>query len=341
MSQPSDPGVISTAPRRLKIIATGVAVPGTVLVHDELDRRLGLEQGSTFKATQIRSRFISTTETAASLAADACRATLANSGLAWEDIDCLVAASGTMDQALPYNAAMIHAELGLAGQRRTTFDICASCMSFLTAMDVCGSLLETGRFRRIMIVSADISTFTTDPANLRENGIFGDGAAACIIEKAEDGDASAIIGSVSVTLSEGVDLCAIPAGGSRFHRRVPGSNADAVFQMKPRPLFAIVAAELPKTLSRLLDQTGTAMDDISLVVPHQASYLAVRHIIKILQIDPAKVVNISETHANQVGASLPTALHHGLCQHQPRRGEKILLLGAGAGVSIGAMILTY
>lgn len=325
--------------RPMKIVATGVALPGTLLTHEQLDRDLGLPAGSSLKATGIRSRHISTDDTAARLAAKACNAALEKAGLLWDDVDCLIAASGTMDQALPYNAAMIHAELGLSGKRTTTFDVGASCMSFLAALDVSSALLLAGRFRRIMIVSADISTFTTDRSNFRENGIFGDGAAACLVETREDG--SGVIVSDSITFSEGVEYCRIRSGGTRFHRRTPDSNADVLFEMMPRPLFALVARELPKFVERLLEKAGMTLQDIDLIVPHQASHAALKHIVKLLKLDAAKMVDISETHGNQVGASLPTALHHGLVEKRPPRGSKVLLLGSGAGVTIGGMILEY
>lgn len=341
MRPAADDLVISTARRKVKLIATGVSVPGTLLRADELDRQLGLRAGSSFKSTGIRSRYLSTTETASSLAAAACQMALRNAGLDWDGIDCLVAASGTMDQALPYNAAMIHAELGLSSRRTTTFDLGASCLSFLAALDVCASLVETGRFRRVMIVSADIATFTTDRSNLRENGIFGDGAGACIIGKPAADEGSAILASGLMTFSEGVDDCAIRAGGSRFHRRTPGSNGDALFEMKPRRLFALAARELPGFVRDLLERAQLSMGEIDLIVPHQASPLALKHIIRILDLDASRMVDISATHGNQVGASLPTALHHGLSRHAPARDSKILLLGTGAGVTVGGMVLAY
>lgn len=325
--------------RAVRIVATGAAVPGKPVEAEELDRQLGLRVGTSFKQTGIRSRFLSTDETASQLAAVACREALERSGLAWDDVDCLVAASATMDQALPFNAAMIHAELGLEERRTTTFDIGASCLSFLAALDVCSVLVDAGRFRRVMIVSADISTFTTDRSALRTNGIFGDGAAACLIERSDGG--SSILASDMITLSEGVAHCQIRAGGSRFHRRVPGSNGEALFEMKPRPLYALVARELPGFVERLLERAGVRMDEVDLVVPHQASHLALQHLRRSLGIDRERLVDISATHGNQVGASLPTALHHGLAQGKVARGSKILLLGSGAGVTIGGMLLIH
>ncbi len=332
-------GRIMDRGRAVRIVATGAAVPGKRLEAEELDRQLGLHVGTSFKQTGIRSRFLSTDETASQLAAAACREALERSGMSWDDVDCLVAACATMDQALPFNAAMIHAELGLEGRRTTTFDVGASCLSFLAALDVCTVLVDAGRFRRVMIVSADISTFTTDRSDLRTNGIFGDGAAACLIEKSE-GVESSILASNMITLSEGVEHCQIRAGGSRFHRRVAGSE-KALFQMRPRPLYALVARELPGFVDRLLATAGVRKEEIDLVVPHQASHLALQHLRRSLGIDRERLVDISATHGNQVGASLPTALHHGLAEGKVARGSKILLLGSGAGVTIGGVVLIH
>lgn len=327
--------------RRLKILSTAALAPPTRLTDEDLDRSLGLASGGSFKATGIRSRFVSTTETAASLAADACREALASARLTWDDVDALVAASATMDQALPYNAALVHAELGLEQKRTTTFDVGASCMSFVAALDVCSALIEVGRFRRVMIVSSDVAAFTADRSELKVGGLFGDGAAACLIGKPEEGEGSAILATESITLSAGVDFCRIPSGGSRYHRRTPDSNGGAFFEMTPKPLYALVAKELPGFVERLLAKAEMRMDDIDLVVPHQASPLALRHIIKTLKIEEAKMVDISSDYGNQVGASLPTALHHGLREKGMARGGKVLLLGSGAGVTIGGTVLIY
>lgn len=325
----------------LRIIGTGVAGPRQEVTHEELDRRLGLPAGTTLRATGVRTRRLSTTETAAQLAAEAARRAVAAAGLEWSEIDCLIATSGTMDQALPYNAALIHAELGLAAQRTTTFDLGASCMSFLVALDLVGHLVAAGRFQHVVLVSSDITAFTVDFSQLAENGIFGDGAAACVVRRARPGEDSRLLAANFATFSEGVDFCRIRSGGSRFHRRVQGSNSEATFEMNGRAVFALVARELPAFVDALLERAGLSLGEIDLVVPHQASHLALEHVRRRLRIDPARYVDIFAEHGNQVGASLPTALHHGLRRPGLGRGAKILLLGSGAGVTLGGVVLVY
>ncbi|HEY5800178.1 MAG TPA: 3-oxoacyl-[acyl-carrier-protein] synthase III C-terminal domain-containing protein [Burkholderiaceae bacterium] len=328
--------------RRIHIAGTGIAVPAQAVTSEQLDQRLGLAPGASYKATGVRRRFLSTTETAAQLAAQACNDALCAAGLGWQDIDCLVAASATMDQALPYNAAMIHAELGLSALRTTSLDINASCLSFLAALDTISYPLAHGRYRNVVIVSADIAAFGIDWNNLTECGLFGDGAAAVVIRRASDQEPSAILASNLVTLSGGADLCKIPAGGSRFHPRRDLRQDFApltVFHMHGKPVFKLMAEELPGFTQALLESAGLSMKDIAVVVPHQASQLALSHLSRRLAIAPEQLIDIFQDYGNQVGASLPTALHVGLSSGRIRRGDPVLLIGTGAGLTIGGMVL--
>lgn len=329
--------------RKIQIAGTGMALPAQMTTSQQIDERLGLAPGTSLKQTGVRRRFLSTTETAAGLAAQACREAMADAGLDWCDIDCLVAASATMDQSLPYNAALIHAELGLSARRTTTLDINASCLSFLAALDTMSYPVEAGRYRNILLVSCDIATFGIDWDKLRECGIFGDGAAAAVIRRTADGGPSAILSSRVETLSAGVNHCRIPAGGSRYHPRRELDEAFdplTVFHMDGKAVFKLASEALPGFTDALLSDAGVRMKDLAAVVPHQASQLALTHLARRLDIAPGQLVDIFADYGNQVGASLPTALHLGFAQGRIRRGDTILLLGTGAGLTMGGMVLT-
>jgi len=328
--------------RHIKIVGTGIALPAQPTSSHQLDQRLGLPAGTSFKQTGVRRRFLSVTETAAQLAAQACNVALKNAGLEWSDIDCLVAASATMDQSLPYNAALIHAELGLSSQRTTTFDINASCLSFLAALDTMSYLVDCGRYKHVVLVSADIATFGMNWENLKEGGIFGDGAAAVVIRRSADTESSRIVSSNIVTLSAGVDYCKIPAGGSRYHPRRLTTPLDplTVFQMEGKSVFRLISEELPLFTKELLSSANFTMKDIAAVVPHQASQLALDHLALRLKISSDQLIDVFADYGNQVGASLPTALHLGLASGRIKRGDAVLLLGTGAGLTMGGVVLT-
>jgi 3-oxoacyl-[acyl-carrier-protein] synthase-3 len=329
--------------RRIRICGTGVAVPEQVLTSDEIDHRFGLPAGTVFKRYGVRSRHRAVHENAAQLAARACEAALAQANLHWNDIDCLIAASATMDQALPYNAAMILAALGARANRMTAFDIGASCLSFLVGLDTLGCLVENDRYRTVMIVSADIATFSLDWSTLGESAIFGDGAAAAVIRKSEDGEASSILAARFETFAEGVDHCYIKAGGSRFHPRRISESIDplSLFHMDGPRLFRTVSREIPRFVAQLMDDAGLTLGQLRLVVPHQASRLALDHLARRLHIEAARTVDILADFGNQVAASLPSALHHAIADGRLERGDPIMLIGTGAGVTIGGMVMVY
>lgn len=329
-------------PRAVRILGTGVARPGCRVESREIDARLGLEPGTVQRRSGVRARFVETRRTAASLGAEAARHALAAAGLSPEDVDCVVAASASMDQAMPCNAALVHRELGLGASGIPAFDIGASCLGFLAAVDTLSWPLLAGRYRRVLIVAADIASCALDWTDLGASAIFGDGAAAAVLGADADSHAS-LLASAFSTYSEGAHLCEIPAGGSRNHpARVDGDYvALARFRMDGPAVFRLVARHMPAFVDTLLDAAGIQRDDLTLLVPHQASHLAMRHITRALDIPRDRVIDIYADHGNQVAASLPSALHVAICSGRLRRGDIALLLGSGAGVSLGGIVLRY
>ena len=334
---------MTTEKRKICIVGTGAAVPEQILFSETIDASFGLPIGTVLERYGVRCRHRTVNETAAGLAVSACEAALTEAGLDWGDIDCLVAASATMDQALPYNAAMILAELGTKAKRTAGFDIGASCLSFLVALDTLSYLVEVGRYRHVLIVSADIATFSLDWATLGESAIFGDGAAAAIIRKSRDNETSALLASHIENFPEGIEFCHIKAGGSRYHPRRMSQSIDpfALFHMDGPRVFRTASRELPRFLTGLLIRAGLSLDEIDLVVPHQASRLALDHLARRLKVDAPRIIDIFERYGNQVGASLPSAMHHAIMSGRARRGDTLLLIGSGAGLTIGGIVLVY
>lgn len=333
--------MIRPASRPVAILGTSVAVPGKLLTAHEFDSQANLPAGESERITGIRQRHVTVHETASQLAVAACHAALADAQLTWDDVDCLVCASATMDQSLPYNAAMVYAETGRSAHHITTLDVGASCLSFLQALDLMSFAVAAGRHHTVLIVSSDIASFTVDHRNLRENGIFGDGAAAAILRATPAGRTSGILASRSLTLSEGVHFCQIRSGGSRFHRRGIPEHSEALFEMRGRQLFALVGRHLPRFVDELLEEAGVSKQDLALLIPHQASRQALDHVAAMLGFNDGRMVDVFGEFGNQVGASLPTALHFAIHRYGLQRGQKALILGTGAGVSIGGIVFEY
>ncbi|WP_257388820.1 3-oxoacyl-[acyl-carrier-protein] synthase III C-terminal domain-containing protein, partial [Tahibacter caeni] len=282
---------------------------------------------------------------AAELGAAAARDALAAAGLELADVDLLMAASATMDQAMPCNAALIHRELGEAARGLPAFDVGASCLGFLVALDTASALIAAGRYRRVLVVAADIASCGLDWTHLEASAIFGDGAAAFVVDGDETGNAAqapaGLLAASFATYSEGAHFCEIRGGGSRHHpSRIDEPFAPlAQFRMDGQAVFRLAARHLGEFIDALLARAGLERGAIDLVVPHQASRHGLDFLARLLRLPAARLVDIFATHGNQVAASLPSALHAARADGRLQAGMNVLLIGTGAGVSLGGLVL--
>jgi 3-oxoacyl-[acyl-carrier-protein] synthase-3 len=195
----------------------------------------------------------------------------------------------------------------------------------------------------VLAVSSDIASVGLDWSDLGASGIFGDGAAAAVLGPA-DGTDSAVLAAGFSTHSEGAHTCEIPGGGSRHAPdRVEGPYGEiARFRMDGGAVFRLAIKHLPPFVDRLLAEAGNIeLPDLPLVIPHQASHHGLSWLRERLALRDDQLVDIYADRGNQVAASLPSALHAAIESGRLRRGDRTLLLGTGAGLSIGGVVLCY
>jgi 3-oxoacyl-[acyl-carrier-protein] synthase-3 len=203
--------------------------------------------------------------------------------------------------------------------------------------------IAAGRYRRVLIVAADIASCGLDWESIESSAIFGDGAAAAVVCLSEEKTGSKILSADLRTYSSGVGYCKIPAGGSRYHpSRINEPFIPlTTFRMDGKSVFKLAAEYLPGFLEQLLARAGLKREELDWVVPHQASHLALSHLTKRLGFRKEKVINIFAEYGNQVAASLPTTLDIAINDGRILRGQRLLLLGTGAGLSLGGIVLEY
>lgn len=338
-----------SATRTFKILGTGTFRPSREVTSISLDERLHRPHGWTEGKSGVKvRRFADEGDTTVTMATKAVRAALENAGwskIAVGDIDCIISASGTVEQAIPCTASLIQKALGLAHMSIPCFDINSTCLSFLTALDNATALMTVGRYRRILLVSSDIPSLGLNWDHMESSLIFGDGAAAMIIENSSFGFSSSatIKSSHMETYSEAAAVCQVQAGGTKFHpSKQNGDLAKlALFEMDGKAAYKVTAANIDGFVSALFNGTGLKMKDIDLVIPHQASLLAMQHLRKKLKIPQDKLVDIFADHGNQIAASIPTAFHIARTEGRVKPGDNVLLIGTGAGISLAGMILQF
>ncbi len=203
--------------------------------------------------------------------------------------DLLIGAGATPHQVLPDNAAFYAGELGLAGI--ATFSVHASCLSFLTAMRVAAGLLAGGAIRRILVVSAEISTRSRNFAEPESAALLGDGAAAAMFEAPSKGSSAGLLAWRSETHPEAISFTEVRGGGLRKHPLDPETtDADNTFCMNGPAVYRIAMPLLQKIVTETLAEARLGLDDIDLVVPHQASGLAIHYASKMFGVPDEKII---------------------------------------------------
>ncbi|MFB9274368.1 beta-ketoacyl-ACP synthase III [Cohnella cellulosilytica] len=330
--------------RKVKIYGTGKYMPGRPVSDLEMDDRLGVARGWTRKVTDVASRhYAGEDDSASAMGAKAAQAALQAANLKFTDMDCLVGASGTKEQALPCSAAFIQRAMGMEQSGVPAFDIDSTCLSFLAALDAVSCMIAVGRYRYVLIVSSEIASVGLDWSHKESAALFGDGAAAVVVGPAEDVEPSAIVAASMRTYSAGACFSEIRAGGTKRHPNGfrPADADDYLFRMDGPAIYRMASRLLPDFTKELLQASRTGMADFKAVIPHQGSAMAVRLMRKKLGIAERQLVYITPDHGNTIAASLPMGLHEAIRTKRIARGDRVLLIGTAAGLTLGGLVLDY
>lgn len=327
-------------PLPLKVFGTGHCLPAQVVTGADIDQRANLAPGWTARHTGVLERRFVLSETASELGTTAAREAMARAGVGAGDIDAIVCASGTMEQPIPCNAALLQQALGPEFRGIPSWDVNATCLSFVTAMDLLAPHFAIGKYRKVLIVSSEVGSPGLDWADPETCAILGDGAAAVVVGM-PDLPGPALLVSSMKTFGEGARLTEIRAGGSRF----PGMRANEIarqeflFKMDGASIFKLAAKVLPEFCQQLLSKAGLAWKDLALVIPHQASLPSMALLRRRLGIPEEIFYVFSERCGNTIASSIPLGLHFAIRDKRVSEGDKILLIGTSAGFSVGGILL--
>lgn len=323
-----------------RLAGAGTYEPANLVTSDALDSRHGRAPGTTLKLGIRERRYALPHETSSFMAAEAARRAALESGWELGQIDALIGACGVMEQPIPGTAPLVQRRLGLGESGIPAFDVNATCLSFLPALDHAVAGMAMKGWRRVMIFAADIASAALDHGDLEASAIFGDGAAAIALEA---GGPSRILASRLETYGDHSDLCRLEAGGTRLrpHEDLPGFLDGSRFRMEGVALFKVTARRFPPFMARLFADAGLEPDDIGTIIPHQASAPALAHLGRALGGDQGRIVDTFATLGNRIASSLPHALAVARLENRLVPGSTSLLVGSSAGVSLGGTIIRW
>ncbi|RDI58945.1 3-oxoacyl-ACP synthase III family protein [Nocardia pseudobrasiliensis] len=318
---------ISTA-----VLGTGSAVPEWVVTNHEIGVTVGVDDDWIRRKTGIRTRrWIRPGQATSDLAVDAARNALAAAAIPASDVSTLIVATSTPDHPLPPTACFVQQRL--PGCRAAAFDLNAVCTGFLFALAI-GRALHQYREGYVLVIGADTYSTILNPADRASYPLFGDGAGAVVLGPPRPG--APTLRQVSLfTDGAHADLIQVPAGGSRHPCTADDNHDSHYFTMRGRRVREFVAEQLPPRVTRFLSDIRTPADSITHVIAHQANKAMLDDLFPHLGLRYATLHDTVTTHGNTAAASIPLTLDHAVRAGKIAIGDTVLLVGFGAGMSIG------
>lgn len=320
----------------VKIVSTGIAVPDQIETAADLAPRVGKSADWIIEKTGVKERRICT-EPLEVMGARAARDALGDG----PPPDLIINASASPRQVLPDTSVYIARELGYDGI--PCHSVHATCLSFIVALHTAAAFLSVGAYKRILIVSAEKASIARNFDEPESAVLLGDGAAAVVVELPDEAEESAMLAYKMTTHPKGIELTEVRGGGTHRHPNATETQfSDNLFSMDGPGIYRLARRRVAILLRDIFAEANLAegAKDIDLVVPHQASGMAVKAVSR-YGFPEEKVVNLIEQYGNTIAASLPMALAHANSAGMLSRGDKILLLGTGAGLSVAATILRW
>lgn len=297
------------------------------------------------KKTGVLKRYIAAPdETAFDLSVKACEKLFASYDK--EQIDGIIYCTQSPDYIMPSNSFLLQKHFQLPGNA-FAFDFNHACTGYIYGLMMAKSFIKSGVAKHILLVNADTYSKYIHPADRSTRVLFGDGAAATIIEACDDG--MGVIDIELATHGAGFDKFMIPAGGARLPKsadtaiettdQAGNTRSQDNIKMDGLAVWAFINSKVPAQVKDILQRNHLSIEDLDLVIFHQASKMTLDSLIKTLKLQEDKLfINLSEL-GNTVSASIPIAIKDAMNAGKIKAGQTILLSGFGVGLSYGAALL--
>jgi len=319
--------------RNAIITGWGKCVPPAVLSNADLETLTDTNDEWITTRTGIKERRISHVEVS-ELSAVAAQHALAAAGLAAADLDLILLATCSADRAVPSAATMVQARIGATNA--AAMDVNAACSGFLFALSMADQMIRAGGARRVLVIGAEKLSFFLDFTNRATSVLFGDGAGAVILE-ASDEPGGLLAFELGSDGTAGDLLCITGSGteGNPMRTTLPG------ILMEGPDVFRRAVTAMGDASTRVLAKSGLALDDVDLLIPHQANVRIIDATARRLSLDPAKVfVNIA-SYGNTSAATIPIALTEAVEEGRIHPGANIVFAAFGGGFTWAAGVFRW
>lgn len=319
---------------RARIAGTGSSLPRLRVTNDDLSKRMDTSDEWIRSRTGIGARHIAVEETTASMSVAAAEQALEEAGIQAEELDMIIAATLSADHVLPPLSCEVQSALGAV--HAAAYDLCAACSGFVFALNAAQAYIQSGMYRKILIIGAETLSKLMDWSDRSTCVLFGDGAGAAVVTAAEEGLFAGVQGS------DGSKGAVLSCGGRPVEHPFASRKAENPYvQMNGQEVYKFAVRTVPKCISQVLEQADLQPQDISLFLLHQANQRIIEAVAKRLKQPIEKFPVCLEECGNISAASIPILLDKVNKDGRFHRGDTVVLAGFGAGLTWGAIALTW
>lgn len=321
------------------IIGMGHSFPEGILTNADLEKIVETSDEWITTRTGIKQRHkAADNEYTSQFGTKAARLALERAGLKPEDIDIIICATTTPDQIMPSTGALIQAQLGAVNA--AGMDVFAACSGFLYGITMVESMIRTGQIRYALVIGAEVLTKYVDYTDRGTCVIFGDGAGAAVLGPVEEG--KGILATKIRSDGRYEEQLYAPGGGTKLgttHETI--DNREHFFKMKGNELFKVAVRSMADISKEMLDRTGYTVEDVDIVIPHQANQRITDAVASRLGVPEEKVYSNIAQHGNTSSASIPIALDECIQSGKVKEGSLVLLTAFGGGVTWGGTVIRF
>ncbi|RKX75883.1 MAG: 3-oxoacyl-ACP synthase [Spirochaetes bacterium] len=324
------------------IHSVGSYVPDRRISNHELSSMVDTSDEWIFSHTGIRNRHVSPDEVAASdLAVNASLKVLKSSGIDPSDIDLVLVATTTPDFiGIPSTACIVQHRV--MAKNAGAMDISAACTGFIYGLETARMFIHSGTASYILVIGSEVFSKIVNWKDRNTCVLFGDGAGAAIVAANRGNTESEIIDSVLKSEGHGANYLIRPVGGTK-NPFIPGKSKveDMYIKMEGRKVYNFAIRAICQTIDCLLRRNKLNLEDVKYIVPHQANVRIIKAAAKRLNIDVEKFYMNIEEYANTSAASIPIAMEQMEREGLLRRGDTILTVGFGGGLTYGGNLIKW
>jgi 3-oxoacyl-[acyl-carrier-protein] synthase-3 len=329
-----------TLPIRAKISALGTYVPPRVLTNADLEKMVDTTNEWIMERVGISERHLADKGVAASdLAVEAVKNLLVSHPMDLQEIELIVVGTVTPDMMYPSTACLVQHKLGIANT--WGFDVSAGCSGFLYALNAGVKFIESGQYKKVLVIGSDVNSSMTDYTDRAVCIIFGDGAGAVLLEPVQEGE-DGVIDHVAQVEGMGGQYLYMPGGGSLN----PASHETVDKKMHyihqdGKNVFKYAVKKMAEMTERVLAKNGMTGKDVDCFIAHQANRRIITATAERLEMPLEKVIINIDRYGNTTAGTIPIAMRTAMEEGKLKKGDIVLIAAVGAGFTSGATVLRW